>query len=65
MVQRIKDLALSLLWLRLMLWSRFDPDLGISACHWSGQRRKERSVPWPVYSSTSIFNLDISFKFLA
>ena len=25
MAQRVKDLALSLLWLRLMLWRRFSP----------------------------------------
>ena len=39
MVQWVKDLALSLLWLRLLLWHRFDPWPGNSTCHGGGPRK--------------------------
>ena len=38
MVQRVKDLTWSLLWLRSLLWLKLVPGLGTSACHGRGQK---------------------------
>ena len=38
--QGVKDLALSLQWLKSLLWLRFDPWLRISTCCGHGQKKK-------------------------
>ena len=43
MAHWVKDLALSHLWCRLLLWLRFDPWPGTSTCYgWTLLKKKER-----------------------
>ena len=47
MAHWIKDLALSLLWLRSLLWPGFDPwPWGTSACHHRSQKQKLGLAPF-------------------
>ena len=39
--QQVKDLALSLLWLRLLLWYRFSPWPGNFCVPWYSQKTKQ------------------------
>ena len=42
MVQQVKDPALSLKWLRSLLWHGFDPCLGTSACCEHSQKKEKK-----------------------
>jgi len=45
--QWVKDLALSLLWLRLLLWRGFSPWLGNFCMEWAKpKKKKKRGVPF-------------------
>ena len=44
MVQQVKDLVLSLLWLRLLQCVSLIPGLGTSACHGYGQKIKKIKI---------------------
>ena len=44
-VQQVKDLVLSLLWLRSKLWHRFDPWPWNFHMPWAWQKKK-RAKPW-------------------
>ena len=43
--QRVKVLALSLLWLGSLLWHRLIPGLGTHACYRCGQKRNQMKPP--------------------
>ena len=44
MVQQVKNSALSLLWLWVLLWCKFDPWSGNSPCHGCGQKKKKNKL---------------------
>ena len=53
-MQQVRDLVLSLLWLGLLLWCRFDPRLGKFHMLWVWQKNKIKCME----SGVRHFNLD-------
>ena len=64
MAQQVKDLALSLLWLRLLLWHGFDPRPRVSCIPWAQPKKKKKKGNRNVILVVGVVALEIPVLFL-